>query len=216
MIAQIENVSVTLTPLEQSLLLGFLVLFSENGAWIDSENELTAIDATMELIEKVITAVPPTSGGTGYNMYEKIADYAPSGSDNFMDFAPPTSGYKEFLIKTFGGSNTSGARLAIRFNADATNGNYVGVNQTQASVTARNFLIGIKSSDQESHGELRIFLPNSTTVKKTFWAKSGFSNEFLDAVGYWNNTSAITAIRLTSSNPTVVAGFRVELWGLPV
>lgn len=206
--------SVTLTPLEQSLLLGFLVLFTDSGAWIDTENEPVAIEATSELIQKVITASPPISGGGGDVYMEKIADYTPSGSDNFINFSVPTSGYNEFIVRVFGGGGTAFARLAVRFNGDTTSTNYLGVNQAGTSITGRNFLIGVSTSGQESKGEMRIFAPHSATLRKSFWCKSGFSNDYLDTVGAWFNTSPITEIRLTSSNATVIAGFRVELWGV--
>jgi hypothetical protein len=195
-------------------LLGSIAQLAESDNWekFGTISETAIASAFLDIFDSF--EPQPTIGGSSSMI--KISEHVPSGSDNFIDFSVPTSGYSEFIVKTFGGSNTSGARLAIRFNADATNGNYIGVNQAQTSVASRNFLIGIKVNDQESKGELRIFSPHSTTIKKSFWAKSGFSNEYLDAVGYWNNTSAITAIRLTSSNATVVSGFRVELWGLAI
>lgn len=146
----------------------------------------------------------------------KISDNVPVGSNVFIDITLPSSGYREFLIRSYGGTSGSFQRLFIRFNGDTTNSNYPGVNQAGTAISNRAYLVGVKTSDQESIGELRIFNPHSTTVRKSFWAKSGLSNDYLDCVGAWLNTSALTDVRLTSSGATVVSGFRAELWGLVV
>jgi hypothetical protein len=195
-------------------LLGAIAQLAESENWekFGTISETAIASAFLEIFDS-FEPQPVISGGSSMI---KISDHVPTGSNNYIDIACPTSGYSEFLLKVRGGANSGGARLALRFNTDVTNGNYVGLNQAQTAITNRNFLIGMDVSNQQSIGELRVFAPHSTTLKKNFWAKSSISNEYLDTVGYWNSTAQITDIRLTSSQPTVISGFRVELWGLAI
>lgn len=192
-------------------MIALLSLGLESIVWDDYEEYEDLIDDFVSsLIDKVQNG---SDAPTGSNMI-KISDNVPSGSNNYIDITLPTSGYSEFLVKIRGGSGTVNQRIAVAFNSDFNNANYVGLNQALASITNRNFLVGVENSGQQSRGELRIFNPHSATIDKTFWCDSSFSNDYLSFRGYWNNSSALTTLRLTSSTATVVTGYSAELWGL--
>lgn len=159
-----------------------------------------------------------------------VSDQTLGATSNDIQFLSIPQGYKhlQLIAQTRGDNASTLIQLQLQFNADTTNGNYVGeLMQGKTSAVAAaalgGFYIGSTSAATATAnhaGMVNIMIPN---YAGTTFFKSAYSNcQYYDGTDrysegiafYWTNTAAITRIDMKPNNGNFIAGSRFTLYAL--
>lgn len=140
--------------------------------------------------------------------YEPIQTFTASGSSTTFSFSTLPTTYTDLVIVLVGTLTGSNQGVKMRFNGDATNGNYLykrlnAAGSAQTDQTSSDGIdVGYQITSSRQMTTIRIPSYRVANFKKLcFYSLTAPTNDgIVRAAGEWNNTGAITSIALVAGN----------------